>query len=74
MKPANGGSATDWLFLAMAHWQLGDKPQALKWYAQAVDWMDKHPSADAELHRFRAEATELLSGPAEKIPPPKRQP
>ena len=28
MELGNGGDGTDWFFLAMAHWQLGDKPQA----------------------------------------------
>jgi WD40 repeat protein/Flp pilus assembly protein TadD len=48
-------------FLAMARWQLGDKQQARTWYEQAVQWMDKTQPQNAELHRFRAEAAELLS-------------
>ena len=44
----------------MAHWQLGDKNQARKWYDQAVAWMDKNQPKDDELRRFRAEAEELL--------------
>jgi tetratricopeptide (TPR) repeat protein len=55
-----GGTATDWLFLAMAHWQRGDKEQARKWYRQASQWMEDNNSHDQELLRFRAEATELL--------------
>ena len=30
------GSAFDWFFLAMAHWRLGDKDKARKWYSQAI--------------------------------------
>jgi serine/threonine protein kinase/tetratricopeptide (TPR) repeat protein len=47
-------------FLAMAHWQLGDKEEARKWYDRAVKWMDKNKPKDEELRRFRAEAAELL--------------
>ena len=27
----------DWLYLAMAHWQLGQKDEARKWYNQAIE-------------------------------------
>jgi serine/threonine protein kinase/Tfp pilus assembly protein PilF len=47
------------VFLAMAHWQLGDKELARKEYEQAIEWMEKKPKND-ELRRFRAEAEELL--------------
>jgi tetratricopeptide (TPR) repeat protein len=47
-------------FLAMAHWQLGDKPQARSWYDKAVPWMEKNQPGDEELLRFRAEAAALL--------------
>jgi tetratricopeptide (TPR) repeat protein len=60
-------NSTDWFVLAMAHWQLGDKEQARKWYDQAVRWMDKNKPQDEELRRFRAEAAELLGIPE---PPP----
>jgi serine/threonine protein kinase/Flp pilus assembly protein TadD len=47
-------------FLAMAHWQLGDKADARTWFDKAVEWMDAHAKDDAELIRFRAEAEELM--------------
>jgi eukaryotic-like serine/threonine-protein kinase len=47
-------------FLAMAHWQLGDKSQALTWFAKAVSWMEKNQPKDEELVRFRSEAAALL--------------
>jgi hypothetical protein len=50
----------DWFFLAMAHGQLGEKEQAHKWYAKAMQWMDKNKPQDEELRRFRAEASALL--------------
>jgi hypothetical protein len=48
----------------MAHWRLGDKEQARKWYGRAVQWMEKNQLPREELRqellRFRAEAAELL--------------
>ncbi len=55
-----GGDSWDFLFLAMAHWQLGHKDEARKRYDQAADWMKKNPSQYAELLRFRAEAAGIL--------------
>jgi tetratricopeptide (TPR) repeat protein len=59
----NGGDSNDFFFLAMAHWQLGEKEKARTWYDQAVEWMDKNRPRDEELRRFRAEAAELLGIP-----------
>jgi tetratricopeptide (TPR) repeat protein len=50
----------DAFFLAMAHWQLGSKDDARKWYDQAVEGMDKYQPQNEELRRFRAEAEELM--------------
>ena len=55
-----GGDSFDFFFLAMTHWRLDHKEQARKWYDQAVTWMDENAAHDAELLRFRAEASELL--------------
>ena len=60
MDLRKGGDAYDWFFVAMAHWQLGDKTKAREWYEKAVGWMEKKRPDDAELKRFRAEAAELL--------------
>ena len=62
-----------WLFLGMAHWQLGHKDEAHRRYHQALSWMDEHKIQDDELTRFRAEAQalfELPGGPAPKEPEP----
>ena len=67
MVLGKGGVSFDWFFLAMAHWQRGDKEQARKWYDQAVPWMEKNKPQDEELRRFRAEAATLLGLPT----PPK---
>jgi uncharacterized protein HemY len=55
-----GGDATDWFFLAMAHWHLGDKDQGRAWYDRAVQWMEKSKRPDEDLRQFRDEAAELL--------------
>ena len=47
--PAHNG-----FFLAMAHWQRGEKDQARQWYDRAVAWMDRNQQQDDELKRFRA--------------------
>ena len=55
-----GGDAIDWFYLAMAHWQLGEKKDAQKWYKKGVSWMEKYQPEDAQLRRFRAEAAKVL--------------
>jgi tetratricopeptide (TPR) repeat protein len=55
-----GGIGFDWFFLAMAHWQLGDKEAARTWHDKAVEWMDKNQPQNEELRRFREEAAVLL--------------
>jgi serine/threonine protein kinase len=59
-KLRKGGDSADWFFLALAHWHLGDKDQARRWYGQAVQWMEKNKPEDEELRGLRAEAAELL--------------
>lgn len=56
--------AYDGFFLAMAHWQLGDKDEARRWHDKAVEWMDKNAKDNEELLRFRAEAAALLGKPS----------
>jgi serine/threonine protein kinase/Tfp pilus assembly protein PilF len=56
------------LFLAMAHWRLGERDEARRWYDRAVAWIAKEKPGDDELRRFRAEAEGLLhvaDGPPE---------
>jgi tetratricopeptide (TPR) repeat protein len=74
MTLRRGGDCIDWFFLAMAHWHLGDKEQAGKWYHQAVARLDKNAPRNEELRRFRAEAAALIKvkdefpGNAERSP------
>src|SRR5262249_42705479 len=49
-----GGDSFGWFFLAMAHWQLGNKPEARKWYDRAVARMEQNQPPN------RAEAAQLL--------------
>jgi eukaryotic-like serine/threonine-protein kinase len=60
MEQRQGGDSFDWFFLAMAHWQLGDKEDARKRWDQAVQWMEKNAPQNEELRRLRAEAAQLL--------------
>ncbi len=56
----DGGTACDFFFLAMAHWQLDHKDEARKWYDKAVEWMEKNKPDDEEIRRFRDEAEQLF--------------
>jgi serine/threonine protein kinase/uncharacterized protein HemY len=49
----------DYLFLAMAHWQLGDKSRARACYDKAVPWVVVN-RRNEELRQFGAEAAALL--------------
>jgi serine/threonine protein kinase/Flp pilus assembly protein TadD len=63
--------ADNGFFLAMAHWQLGEKDKARQWYGKAAGWMEKNRPDDQELRQFRAEASRLLGLP-ERQPPGKK--
>jgi hypothetical protein len=63
MELRAGGDCFDWYFLSMAHWQLGHKEEARKWYDKAVEWTEKNNPKEEDLPRFRAEAAELLGIP-----------
>lgn len=54
------GDGYDWFFLAMARWQLGERDQARKDYAQAVESTQKNKPNDEGLNRIRAECEELM--------------
>ena len=67
LEKSNGGTAGDWVFLAMSHWKLGDRAEARKRHHQAVQWMEQNQanmsrnSLQAEaLRRCRSEADEVL--------------
>jgi tetratricopeptide (TPR) repeat protein len=62
-KWRKGDDASDLIFLAMSHWQLGDRDLARKEYDEAMDWMERNGSRDDEVRGFRAEAAKLLGIP-----------
>ena len=51
--------ALEWTFLAMTHWQLGNKDEARNWYSRAVDWHATR-RADSEVKRAMEEAADLM--------------
>jgi tetratricopeptide (TPR) repeat protein len=57
-----GGDSLDWLFLAMAHWQLGEKDKARELFDRAIQWMDNDSPQYWELRHVRAEAEKLVKG------------
>jgi tetratricopeptide (TPR) repeat protein len=56
------------LFLAMAHWQLGQQEQAQTCYDRAVGWIEKNKRSEPEILKFRAEAAQLLGIPPTNQP------
>ena len=63
MELNKGGETTDWLFAAMAQWQLGEKDQARRFYDRATTWMTANLMSRVmdDLRRFRAEAAALMA-------------
>jgi len=60
MELRQSGDSSDWFFMAMSHWQLGEKDKSRESYDQAVKWMQKNAPKHPELIRFRNEAAALL--------------
>ena len=60
MELRNGGTASDWFFLAMTHWKLSNKELAHMFYDRAVSRTAKGAAQDEQFRRFQAEAGELL--------------
>jgi tetratricopeptide (TPR) repeat protein len=54
------GDPCQWLFLAMAHWQLGNKNEARRWYGQSERWLDERVAGGEEARRLQAEAAALI--------------
>ena len=56
----SGGDGNDWFFLAMAHWQAGDKDEARRCCERAAQWMNQRRRDDAEMSLLRSEVRHLL--------------
>jgi tetratricopeptide (TPR) repeat protein len=63
-----GGTAADFLFLAVAHHRLGQADEARQWLDRARQELEKNPpvhwSVQVEFQLFRREAEALIEGPA----------
>jgi serine/threonine protein kinase/tetratricopeptide (TPR) repeat protein len=55
------GHASDWLVLAMVHWQLGHHDRAISYHGRAVQWMGQFAPIDYELRSLRDETARLLN-------------
>lgn len=51
---------TNPFFLAMSHWQLGDKVEARKWFDKGVEWMERKNVKSGMTLRVRVEAAALM--------------
>jgi O-antigen ligase len=51
-----GGTGLDFVFLALAHAQLGQYEQAHQWKSRADLWMEQHETNHSELSRLHAQA------------------
>jgi serine/threonine protein kinase/tetratricopeptide (TPR) repeat protein len=60
MRLTRGSDTTAALFLAMAHWQLGERSKARESYEAALTKMKKQPTATPAIRRLRQEAEGLL--------------
>jgi tetratricopeptide (TPR) repeat protein len=56
-------------FLAIAHWQRGERDVARRWYDEAVAWMREHRPDDERLVAFRMEAEHLMGLSTKQDPP-----
>jgi tetratricopeptide (TPR) repeat protein len=61
MTLSDGGTAFDYVFLTMAHAQLGNQDQAHHWFTKAMRSIEQHHTDHPELNRLCAEARSLLS-------------
>jgi serine/threonine protein kinase len=55
-----GNDDLDLFFLAMAHWQLGEKVEARRWYDEAVKWTKANRPDPSGVREWSAEAAQLL--------------
>jgi Flp pilus assembly protein TadD len=52
---------SNFFFLAMTEWQLGNQDEARRWYNKGSEWMTQHPQVvGGEIAMIRAETKELL--------------
>jgi tetratricopeptide (TPR) repeat protein len=56
----DGGMGMDLFFLAMAHWQSGNKDRAVEFYERGIQWMERYAPLDEDLRRLRTESAALM--------------
>jgi serine/threonine protein kinase len=71
---SRGLNGDDAFFLAMAHARLGRHAEAQDWYRKADEWTRAKKPKNAELKRFREEASAVLDVANEKTIEPKPSP
>jgi serine/threonine protein kinase/tetratricopeptide (TPR) repeat protein len=60
MELSDGGVPSDWLYVAMANWQLDKKLEARKWFDKTDEWIQAKSPVSQTLQQLRTEAAELL--------------
>jgi hypothetical protein len=65
----NAIDPSNWFFLAMAHWQRGEKERARSYFDRAVKWTKTKDPTNAELLQFWRESAGLLGEPGPGIAP-----
>jgi uncharacterized protein HemY len=64
---------TDWFFLAMANWQLGDRAQARTWHMKATQALELRLLSEGII-RYLKEASDLLGVKQPDLPRPDEPP
>lgn len=65
----NDGDAGDWLLLALAHWQAGEKELARVWFDKALAWIKQGKVIQPLVRQLWTEAAELMGLPGPDEPP-----
>ena len=63
MALQNGGDASNWFLMALAHWQRGHKDEARPWFDKAVAWTKQNTPENQDLLQLWTETAELLGQP-----------
>jgi serine/threonine protein kinase len=70
-QPGGEREGLNLFFLAMAHWQSGDRAGARRWYAEGTAWARAHEPRMAEVRGVQKEAEKLLGyATASQVPLP----
>jgi tetratricopeptide (TPR) repeat protein len=63
----NARTSFDWLFLAMAYWQIGDEARARQCHQLGVQWMQRRQIASSLSRVFRAAGVEFSDAHTEEL-------